>query len=381
MKKKGCSKSWMHFGIFLLAAGSVGPAWSDIHLAQVAPMTVPYVSEGKDANIGIRIAIDAANAKGGIAGQKIVFHAEDDEYKPEKTVALIRHLATTETLALLMHTGSPSMTRLLQEKVLESTGLPLVGVIPGVESLRNPVNPYIYHVRGGDLAQYRKLIRNALTIGLNRIAVVYGDIPSGKAGLATVESLLKEASLEPVARAQISVKDNADYSSAMTLLQDTKPNLVLLTMPGRSNADFLRAYRAHGIGATVTTLSNGNPDTLCAIATPDGARGVSIAQVFPNIQNTTIPLVREFRDGFRLYGPKDINPNVLHFEGYVTTRVLFEGIKRISGPPTREKLIKALDSMQKVNLGGFIVDFSAAKHAGSEFVDIGVISKNCSVLF
>ena len=49
--------------------------------------------------------------------------------------------------------------------------------------------------------------------------------------------------------------------------------------------------------------------------------------------------------------------------------------------PTREKLVKSLDSMQKVDLGGFRIDFSSSKHTGSEFVDIGVIGKDCKLLF
>lgn len=377
MKEK--SRAWKVLAIALLVAA--GPARSDIHVAQVAPMTGPISVEGKGANIGIKVAIYAINAQGGIAGNKLVFRTEDDEYKPEKTVALIQQLAATDTLALLVPVGSPSMTKVLKDKVLESTGMPMVGVIPGAEPLRNPINPYVYHVRAGDLDQYRRLVRNALTIGLNRIGIVYADIPFGKSGLASIESMIKEAGLEPAMRAPISVKAGADHSAALKLVGAAKPNLVVLVSPGQIASDFLRAYRDAGILAQISTLSYGDPDTLCAGASPERARGVSVAQVFPNIQNTTIPLVKQFRKDFDTYGPKGQKPNVLNFEGYVSAKVLFEGIRRINGAPTRDKLIKALDSMQRVSLDGFLVDFSSTKHTGSSFVDIGIISKDCKVLF
>jgi ABC-type branched-subunit amino acid transport system substrate-binding protein len=272
------------------------------------------------------------------------------------------------------------MTRVLHDKVLEATGMPIVGAIPGSEPLRKPLNPYLYHVRAGDLDQYRTLVRDALTIGLNKIAVVYADIPFGKAGVSAVEAMLKPASLAPVARVAISVKSEPDHTLAMQQLKAAEPNLIVLVSPAQIAGDFLHAYRKHGLTTQITTLSYRNPEVLCHIAGVDGARGVSVAQVFPNIQNTTVPLVKQFQDDFRTYGPKDIKPSVLHFEGYVSAKVLFEGIKRAGSMPTREKLVKALDSMQKLNLDGFTVDFFPTKHTGSEFVDIGIISRDCKVL-
>lgn len=193
--------------------------------------------------------------------------------------------------------------------------------------------------------------------------------------------MLKDAGLESVMHAPISVKAGADHGAALKLIGAAKPNLVILVSPGQIASDFLRAYRDAGMLAQITTLSYGDPDTLCAGASPERARGVSVAQVFPNIQNTTIPLVKKFHKDFDSYGPKGQKPNVLNFEGYVTAKVLMEGIRRINGTPTREKLIKALDSMQRVNLDGFLVDFSPTKHTGSSFVDIGIISRDCKVLF
>lgn len=367
--------------VWLVAALAAVPAYAEIHVAQVGPMTGPVTVEGRGANIGIKIAIEAINAQGGIGGQTLVFRTEDDEYKPEKTVALIQKLAATETLALLVPVGSPSMTKVLKDGVLEKTGMPIVGVVPGAEPLRNPGSPYLYHVRAGDLDQYRRLVRNALTIGMKRIGVVYADIPFGKSGLSVIESMLKEAGLELLVRTPIPVKAGADYSEAFQALRGPKPDLIVLIAPGEHAGNFLRAYRQSGMNAQITSLDYGQAEILCGAATPELARGVSLAQVYPSIQNNTIPLVREFQKDFKNYAPKDLKPSVLYFEGYVAAKVLFEGIKRINGTPTRDKLVKALDSMKNVNLGGFAIDYSPTKHTGSSFVDIGVISKDCKVLF
>jgi ABC-type branched-subunit amino acid transport system substrate-binding protein len=372
---------WKQCGIFLFAAGVAGPTWPDIHVGQVAPMNNPIAVEGKETNIGISVAIDSANAKGGIGGQKIVLRTEDDGFNADKTVALVRELAKSDTIALMMAVGSPGMGKLLQEHVLESTGMPMVGVLPGAESLRKPFNPYVFHVRAGDVEQYRQLVRNALTIGLNKIAVIYLDTPPVKSGVAAMAAILKEASLEPVAQIAIAPETNADLADAMRVLKAANPNLIVMAVPGQLAGEILRAYRAQGMTAQITSLSYGTPDTICRIATPEHARGVSVAQVFPNIRNTSLPLVKRFQEDFHAYGPKGMKPTTTQFEGYVTAMVVLEGIRRIDGAPTREKLIKALNSMQKMNLGGFMVDFSAGKHVGSDYVELGVITKDCTVVY
>ena len=42
---------------------------------------------------------------------------------------------------------------------------------------------------------------------------------------------------------------------------------------------------------------------------------------------------------------------------------------------TREKLIAALESMNKVDIGDFIVSFSPSNHSGSSFVDLTMIGR------
>lgn len=367
--------------IFLFAVCTAGSAWGQIHIAQVAPISSAIVDEGRETNIGIKLAFDSVNAHHGIAGQKIILRTEDDEYDSKKAVTLIRELVKTDTLALLGVVGSPTMAMILQEKIPETAGMPIIGTIPGAEPFRKPLNPYVFHVRAGDADQYRVLVRNALTIGMKRIAVVYLDTPSVKSGVATVEVLLKAASLELVARVPIPLKANANYGEVIKVLKEARPHLIVLHLPGQVAGEFVRAYGNRGMAAQITSLSYGNPNAICQVATPELARGISLAQIFPNVNNKAVPLVRQFREDFLAYGPKGMKPSPLQFEGYITAKVLIEGIKRIDGTPTREKLVKALNSMHQIDLGGFVIDFSATKHNGSEYVETGVLTKACSVLY
>jgi ABC-type branched-subunit amino acid transport system substrate-binding protein len=358
------------------------PSQADLMLAHIAPMSGPVAAaDGQAYNLGIRVALAAANARGGVLGQKIALKTLDDRYTPDRTAELINKEAAAGTLALLLPVGSASMTKVLKEKVLESAKMPIVGVIPGAEPLRSPVNPYLYHVRAGDLDQYRRIVEHTTTVGMKRPAVVYANIPFGKAGMAAIESLLKARGATPAAGVPFALGPNIDFLGVMNQLRQAAPDVVVLISPPEPAGAFVREYRNAGLGMPIMTLSYGAAETMCAVAGMDKSKGVSVVQVVPNINSPTIPISRLFRDDFRKYAPADAAPTQNIFEAYVTTQVLLEALKRAGSAPTREKLVKALDSMKEVDVGGFYVDFSPTRHTGSRFTDISIVSSNCRLVF
>ncbi len=121
-----------------LAFAQAAPAASEI--AHLAPVSGPR--EATEYNAGIRLTLKADTA-----------------------LVRFREAAASDALAALMTVGSPAMARLLAEQFPETQKLPVIGVIPGAEPLRAPLNPYVYHLRAGDLEQYRKLAEHAATTG------------------------------------------------------------------------------------------------------------------------------------------------------------------------------------------------------------------------
>src|SRR5205085_2437947 len=63
-------------------------------------------------------------------------------------------------------------------------------------------------------------------------------------------------------------------------------------------------------------------------------------------------------------------------EGFLTAKVMVEGLRRAGKNPTREGLVDALEKMQDVDIGGFYVSYSPKNHAGSRFVDLTIIGRN-----
>ncbi|HWS05348.1 MAG TPA: amino acid ABC transporter substrate-binding protein, partial [Burkholderiaceae bacterium] len=54
-------------------------------------------------------------------------------------------------------------------------------------------------------------------------------------------------------------------------------------------------------------------------------------------------------------------------------KVLVEALRRAGPNPTRQKVLAALEGMQKFDLGGLEVSYSAEDHTGLDFADLSII--------
>jgi ABC-type branched-subunit amino acid transport system substrate-binding protein len=61
-------------------------------------------------------------------------------------------------------------------------------------------------------------------------------------------------------------------------------------------------------------------------------------------------------------------------EGYVAAKLFTEGLRRAGKSPNRDALINALESVQSLDLGGFVVGYGARSHVASRFVDLSMLT-------
>jgi hypothetical protein len=61
-------------------------------------------------------------------------------------------------------------------------------------------------------------------------------------------------------------------------------------------------------------------------------------------------------------------------EGYVAAKLFTEGLKRAGRTLNRDSLIAGLESVQNIDLGGFLVGYSGHSHVASRFVDLSMLT-------
>ena len=366
-------------GALVLATAGLAHAATDITIAQVAPLSGVLASTGHQMVVGGKIYFDHINAQGGVHGAKIRHEVVDDGYKVPETVRLTRELlARPEVVDLFGFAGTANVTQLLKDGVLDVGGAALVAPYTGGESLRNPFNPWIFHVRAGYADEAEHMVRQVTTLGMSRIAVMYQDDGFGKAGLLGVESALTKRNLKLAAAAGYE-RNTDEVEEAVKKIKASDAQAIIMISVNKSTAAFVKLYRESGGGAQLYNISVVDPAELVKLAGLKNAHGLGISQVVPYPFMPNTPVVREYQTLLKKYAPKEV-VNYTSFEEFIGAKVLVEALRRAGPNPTRAKVVKSLEGMNSYDTGGVTVNYSPNNRIGSRYVEVTVIGSTGKLL-
>ena len=355
----------------LAAAQAPGITPDKIVVGQAAVFTGPAAQLGIQMRNGIKAYLDYVNEKGGVHGRKIQLVSEDDRYEqavaPSATKKLIEE---HRVFALVGYVGTP--TGVAHLPVVTQAKVPLVGMFTGAEVLRVPFNRYVFHVRASYYDETEKIVEQVVSTGGRKISVFYQDDAYGEAGRKGTELALERRKMK--IHSQGTVKRNTvEVEEAAKVIHASQPDAVVMVSAYTSIAAFVRTMQKKGSGATFYNVSFVGSKALADALGKDGT-GVAISQVVPFPWGTSVPVVKEYQQHAKKAGFADYNFSAL--EGYLSAKVMVEGLKRAGKNPTREGLVAALEGMSDVDLGGFFVSYSPQNRAGSKFVDLTIISRD-----
>lgn len=342
---------------------------AQILIGQTAGFTGAVAAGVKETTDGAKLYIDAINAKGGIAGQKIELISLDDKFDPKLAAENARKLIEEQNVvALFLNRGTPHSEAIIP--LLDKHGIPLIAPSTGAMSLHQPVKKHVFNVRATYQREAEKAVTHLATIGISKIAVVHVDDSFGQDGLAGAQKGLTAAKLTPVVLEKFD-RSKPDFSKIAPAITQAGAQAVLLIASGSAVVDGIKALRAAGSAAQVVTLSN-NASGGFIKSLGDNARGVIVSQVFP--QSLSYGLVKEAQDMARAKGGADVSPAML--EGYAAAKVLVEALRRAGPKPSRERIQAALEGLGKFDIGGLEVNFSTQDHTGLDFADLSIITSD-----
>jgi ABC-type branched-subunit amino acid transport system substrate-binding protein len=135
-------------------------------------------------------------------------------------------------------------------------------------------------------------------------------------------------------------------------------------------AKFITAYRAAGGETAFYSFSFLNGQKLFQDIRKDAA-GVVISQVVPYPWNSAMPVIAEYQAAMKKIGATEFSYASL--EGYVTAKVMVEGLKRAGANPTPDSLQKGLESFKTLDLGGIAVAYRPGEHRGLTFSELSML--------
>lgn len=343
----------------------------DIVIGQSTALSGILAELGTETVKGAKAYFDSVNAQGGINGRKLRFVVLDDAYDATKALENAKQLINKEGAVVLFGMmGTPANTALIP--VVTDAGVPSFAPFTGAQAVRKPLNRMIFNVRASYVMEAEKIVEHLSVRGIKKIGVVYQNNAFGKEGLAGVQLATEKYKVTLAANTSIN-NDSSDVDKAVAdMLKGDLQSIVLITA-GKPSSDFIKAYNKKARGMQYFALSVLASQSAVTAMGKDGV-GVVVSQVMPYPYSGTTALVREYHNVMKQAGNADYS--YASMEGFVNAKVLVEALRHTGREVSSERLVSALDGLGKLDLGGFVVNFSRADHQGSQAVDLTVISRD-----
>lgn len=339
-----------------------------IVLGQSAAFSGPAQQLGLQYHLGAMACFEAVNAKGGVHGRKIELRRLDDGYDPQRCEANTRQLLQENVFALFGYVGTPTTQVALP--LATQAKVPLFAPLTGAESLRNPFDRHVVHIRASYNDETVAIVRQLTSVGIRRIAVFHQDDGYGQAGLAGVQAALKTLDLTPVSVGVVA-RNSTEVAAALKTILASRPEAIVQIGAYQACAVFVRQARRAGYTGNFYNVSFVGTQALLDELGAE-AKGVAVSQVMPYPYSATTPIAAEYQAALK--DKRGVVPNYSGMEGFVAAKLFTEVLRRAGRGLNRDSFLAALDGLQKLDLGGFVLEFGPGQRVGSRFVELTLLT-------
>ncbi len=327
--------------------------------------TGPMSGLSRDPLAGIHAYLASLNSNGGIRGRQVELRQFDDGYQGDRAANNVRSAAAAGAVAMLLPIGTAPAEGALE--AASELKLPVVGAYTGAASLRR-FSEVSFPVRISFSEECERIVRHLLTIGITRIAAVHNENPGAVGVIGAARQALERQGHHLVGTAVIR-QDAADAAEQARTVATMRCEAVVLAITNESAEKFLPALRAGGSRAQVYSVSLLNARALHG-AIGLAANGIVVSQVVPSPWVRSRPVVAEYQQAMQRNG-QDLSYGSL--EGYISAKVLVEGLQRAGATATPSSVLKALRSMTDVDLGGVRVRYSSRDVSGLGYSELAML--------
>jgi branched-chain amino acid transport system substrate-binding protein len=367
-------------GAPIFGQGAPGVTDKEILIGSCSALEGPSQALGTETIAGAKAYLSLVNDEGGVNGRRLKLIAYDDSYDPAKTQACFDRLMNDRVFALGFFVGTPTAVKYVP--LAEDAKVPLVGLFTGAQTLYTPLRHWVVNVRASYYDETREQIDGLWSkLAFRKVGVIYPEDAFGTTVLQGVKEALRVHGGEPVAVASYE-RQTPNVSGAIDLVRSAEPQAVVLVGPPNTVAPILKQAHAKGWKPLFLTVSFVGTDELIKQAGQD-AEGMVITQVVPPYYLTDLKGVALYRRTLAKYAPAS-QPSFVSLEGFIDARVLVEGLKRAGKEPTREGLIRGIESIRELDLGlgpQLLIRYSAKEHKGFDRVIATVVRGGRAVPF
>jgi branched-chain amino acid transport system substrate-binding protein len=358
-------KSMATLGAWLLLVLGQAYAADPIRIGEINPYSGPLAVYGLEVTRGHEIAVDEANAAGGVLGRKIEL-IRGDATNPQQAIAVVEQLATREKVDLFAGTYVSAVSNAASDAALrynklywETNGTAQELTDRGLPNfVRTGPNATSFAVRS--VQALKEVVAPAFKKSPKdvKIWIEHEDFSFGTSIAQTLRKLLEADGIKPVGMGSHSFKA-IDMNDVVLRVKQANPDVLVmigfvpdgnLLLKNMRDQNYKVPVMFVGMGDTVETLQ------------PNGAAGVerilSVSYPRPDLPEAYSPSGKQYVDAYRAkYGQDPVAS--LGMTAYVGFKMLLEAIQA-AGSTDVEKVRAAaakLDKPYRSYAGGYGVKF------------------------
>ncbi len=354
-------------GVAAHAAGAVsqGISNSEILLGSIQDLSGPIAGFGKQARLGMLLAVDEINEQGGINGRQLKLIVEDSAYDPKKAVLAAQKLVNQDKIFMMVgHIGTAQNMAAMPVQFEKN----VINFFP-ITAAREMYEPF-HRLKYSFAATYFDQMRIAVPKlvkekGAKKVCTLYQDDDFGLEVVKGAEAGLKTLNMELAEKTSYK-RGATDFSSQVSKLQASGCDMVVLGTIIRETIGAIGTARKLGFNPTFLGSSAAYTDLIHKL----GGKAMDGLYATMTVQN---PYTDEQSQPIRFWANKyktkfNEDPTVFSVYGYSIINTFAMAATKAGKALSTDSFIKVMDSMTIPPdiFGSAPASFTATKRLGSD---------------
>jgi branched-chain amino acid transport system substrate-binding protein len=307
----------------LILSAFSAPAFADIKIGFNVPLTGFAAADGKSALEGAKLAVAQANAKGGIAGQKVELVIYDDQASPKEAVPVATKLVEKDKVVGAV-SGSYSGSTRAAAAIFQQRQVPYV-VAYAIHPEITQTGDYMFRTAAMGEVQGRAGAMLVQNLGKKRVAVVTLKNDFGQALAAGFKEGASKFGLQIVNEYEYGMQDR-QFGALVSKVKSDNPDIIYASGYYFTAGPLVSQLRAAGITAPIIGQEGYDSDKFIEIA---GAAAEGTLLTTSLDRDADSPATKSFMSEFRK--ATGVNADMVAAGTYTATSVLIEGLQKTGG--------------------------------------------------
>lgn len=310
-----------------------GAAWAQLKVGFNVPLTGFAAADGKSALDGARLAIEQANAAGGVAGQKLELVVYDDQGSPKEAVPAATRMVERDKVVGAV-SGSYSGSTRAAASIFQRGQVPYV-VAYAIHPEITLAGDYMFRVSTMGEVQGRAGARLVQDLGKKKVALVTMKNDFGQALAAGFKEAAPGMGLNIVNEYEYALQDR-QFGPLVTKVKADDPEVIYASGYFFTAGPLVSQLRAAGITAPIIGQEGYDSEKFIEIA---GAAAEGTLVTTSLDRDSDAPATKAFLADYRKATSN--GADMVAASAFTAVTVLVDGLKRTEGKGG-EALKKAL---------------------------------------